>query len=117
MKIRFKIKIAAMVIVACSSALGTGAAYAAGEFNYFRITNDMRTCAAPACGGVYATSMNANVQYACTNGEISTACHIGRLDTAALGYSPFDESAGEPDVIAPISYKVYNAALMDDQLN
>jgi hypothetical protein len=117
MKIRFKIKFAAMVIAACSSVLGTGTAYAAGEVNYFRITKDMRTCAAPACGGVYATSMNTNVQYACPNGEIGTACYIGQFDTAALGHSPFDVSAGEPGVIAPISYKVYNAALMDDQLN
>jgi hypothetical protein len=63
--------------------------------NYFRLSKDTRTCAAPACGGVYATTMNTNVQITCPNGEVSTTCYIGKLDTAALGYSPFDVSNGE----------------------
>jgi hypothetical protein len=64
--------------------------------NYFRLTKDKRTCAAPACGGVYATTLNTNVQTTCPNGEVSTTCYIGKLDTAALGYSPFDVPNGEP---------------------
>jgi hypothetical protein len=95
MKTWSKIKIAATAIVACTSVLGASSSYAADTVNYFRITKDTRTCAAPACGGVYATSMNTNVQYTCPNGDVSTTCYIGRLDTDALGYSPFDASGGE----------------------
>jgi hypothetical protein len=65
------------------------------EANYFRLTKDTRRCAAPACGGVFATTLNTNVQITCPNGEVSATCYIGRLDTAALGYSPFDVSNGE----------------------
>jgi hypothetical protein len=65
------------------------------EANYFRLTKDTRTCAAPACGGVYATTMNTNVQITCPNGETSATCYIGQLDTSALGYSPFDKSNGQ----------------------
>jgi hypothetical protein len=65
------------------------------EANYFRLTKDTRTCAAPACGGVYATTMNTNVQITCPNGETSATCYIAKLDTSALGYSPFDKSNGE----------------------
>jgi hypothetical protein len=65
------------------------------EANYFRLTKDTRSCAAPACGGVYATTMNTNVQITCPNGETSATCYVGQLDTAALGYSPFDASNGE----------------------
>ncbi len=65
------------------------------EANYFRLTKDTRTCAAPACGGVYATTMNTNVQITCPNGETGATCYIGTLDTGALGYSPFDSSNGE----------------------
>jgi hypothetical protein len=64
------------------------------EANYFRLTKDTRKCAAPACGGVYATTMNTNVQITCPNGETSATCYIGQLDTSALGYSPFDKSNG-----------------------
>jgi hypothetical protein len=95
MKTWSKIKIAATAIVACTSILGASSSYAADTVNYFRITKDTRTCAAPACGGVYATSMNTNVQYTCPNGDVSTTCYIGQLDTGALGYSPFDASGGE----------------------
>jgi hypothetical protein len=68
----------------------------AREANYFRLTKDTRACAAPACGGVYATTMNTNVQITCPNGETSATCYVGHLDTAALGHSPFDRSNGEP---------------------
>ncbi len=64
--------------------------------NYFRLVKDKRTCAAPACGGVYATTMNTNVQITCPNGETSATCYIGRLDTSALGFSPFDVGNGDP---------------------
>jgi hypothetical protein len=69
---------------------------AAREARYFRLTKDTRSCAAPACGGVYATTMNTNVQITCPNGETSASCYVGRLDADALGYSPFDASGGEP---------------------
>jgi hypothetical protein len=75
---------------------GAAAADTGREANYFRLTKDARTCAAPACGGVYATTLNTNVQITCPNGETSATCYIARLDTGALGYSPFDQSNGQP---------------------
>jgi hypothetical protein len=96
MKVSSRMKSLTAVIIACASILGAASAYAADEAHYFRITKDTRTCAAPACGGVYATTMNSGVDTTCPDGTVGSTCYIGRLDTTAFGMSPFTASNGAP---------------------
>lgn len=63
----------------------------------FQITKDTRTCAAPACGGVFMSTLNAAVTVTCPDGSVSTRCYVGTLDMSLSEYDvpPFEFSKGE----------------------
>ncbi len=96
MKISPKLKNPAALAVACAALFSAASAFAADKVEYFRITKDTRTCAAPACGGVYASTMNSGVDTTCPDGTVGSTCYVGQLDSAAFGISPFTASNGAP---------------------
>jgi hypothetical protein len=67
------------------------------ELEMFQITKDTRTCAAPACGGVFMTPLNGE-QATCPDGTVSRRCYVGSVDISFSNYDvlPFDFSKGAP---------------------